>query len=129
MDGVIGIKDASTTQKGVSRFATATEVANKTNVTAAITPANVAQMFVSTPFSETFPSGRVLKWGVARYTGGLQSFTFDSPFPNGILHFSISTGNNVYDGLEVMNYVQYNNIGFSAYASALTDYPYFAIGY
>lgn len=46
--GVIGIKDATTTQKGVTRFATATEVANKTNVTASVNPSNVASIAQST---------------------------------------------------------------------------------
>lgn len=46
--GVIGIKDASTTQKGVTRFATAAEVANKTNVTASINPNNAATIAQST---------------------------------------------------------------------------------
>lgn len=128
-NNVVKVRGATQTQSGVVQFANATEVANKANVSKVINPANVSQMFVSTQFSEKLPSGRILKWGVARYTGGLQSFTFDSPFPNAILHFSISTGRNVFDGLEVMNYVQYNNSGFSAYANGLTDYPYFAIGY
>ena len=36
------VEDASTTVKGVSRFATAIEVANKSNVSAAVTPSNTA---------------------------------------------------------------------------------------
>lgn len=48
VDGVIGIKDASTTQKGVARFATATEVANKTNVSASVNPSNAATIAQST---------------------------------------------------------------------------------
>lgn len=48
VDGQIRIKDATTTQKGVTRFAAATEVANKSNVSAAITPANAATVAQST---------------------------------------------------------------------------------
>lgn len=47
-DGTVSIKDATTTQKGVTRFATATEVANKTNVTASVNPSNAATIAQST---------------------------------------------------------------------------------
>lgn len=36
------VEDATTTTKGVARFATAVEVANKSNVSAAVTPSNAA---------------------------------------------------------------------------------------
>lgn len=123
------VVDASQTVKGVVQFATPTQVSEKQNVSRVIKPSDVVNMFTSTQFSETLPSGRIFQWGIARYTGGLQTFTFDTPFPNGVLHLSISTGKDVNSGVEVMNYTQYNTNGFSAYASALTDYPYFAIGY
>lgn len=42
IDGQIQIKDATTTQKGVTRFANSTEVANKSTTQAAITAANAA---------------------------------------------------------------------------------------
>lgn len=88
--GVISIKDASTTQKGVTRFATATEVSNRTNVTAAVTPANVAAMI------EQFPTVRAsVKSGsnggvfggigfssVVRLGTGYFEFTLSSPAPN-----------------------------------------------
>lgn len=42
------VEDASTTVKGVARFATATEVINKSNVSAAVTPSNAALIAQST---------------------------------------------------------------------------------
>lgn len=48
IDGQIQIKDATTTQKGVTRFANATEVANKSATQAAITAANAATVAQST---------------------------------------------------------------------------------
>ena len=42
------VEDASTTVKGVARFATATEVINKSNVSAAVTPSNVSTIAQST---------------------------------------------------------------------------------
>ena len=42
------VEDASTTTKGVARFATATEVVNKSNVSAAVTPSNAATIAKST---------------------------------------------------------------------------------
>lgn len=62
------VNDASTTIKGVSRFATALEVANKSNVNAAITPKNVVDMFSSNFASSqsiTLPNGFTIKWGTA----------------------------------------------------------------
>ena len=57
------VEDASTTTKGVARFATAIEIANKSGVAAAVTPKNVADMFIGS-FSEngslTLPSGHIL---------------------------------------------------------------------
>lgn len=48
VDGQIQIKDASTTQKGVVRFANATEVVNKSATQVAITAANAATVAQST---------------------------------------------------------------------------------
>lgn len=42
------VNDASTTVKGVARFATAVEIANKSNVSAAVTPSNTATIAQST---------------------------------------------------------------------------------
>ena len=42
------VEDASTTVKGVARFATATEVVNKSGVTAAVNPSNTATIAQST---------------------------------------------------------------------------------
>ena len=42
------VEDATTTVKGVARFATATEVANKSGVSAAVTPSNTATIAEST---------------------------------------------------------------------------------
>ena len=44
------VVDASSTAKGVARFATAIEVANKSNVSAAVTPSNTATIAQSTDF-------------------------------------------------------------------------------
>lgn len=48
VSGQISIKDATTTQKGVVRAATSTEVANKTNVTAFVNPSNASAIAQST---------------------------------------------------------------------------------
>jgi len=48
VDGVIGVKDATTTQKGVVRMATSTEVSNRTNVSASVNPSNAATIAQST---------------------------------------------------------------------------------
>lgn len=91
------LKDASTTQKGVVRAATATEVANKSNVNAYVTPKNVADMFVGS-FTEqdsiTLPNGLILQWckGVST-TVGDADFTIQFPrsFPNACLSVQVTT--------------------------------------
>lgn len=49
-NNVVKVRDATTTQEGVVRMATSTEVANKTNVTASVNPSNVATIAQSTDF-------------------------------------------------------------------------------
>lgn len=46
--GQVTIKDATTTQKGVTRFANNTEVANKSNVSAVVNPSNASTIAQST---------------------------------------------------------------------------------
>ena len=82
------VVDASTTVKGVSRFATATEVANKSNVSAAITPVNVGQTFSQSLSANGWcglPNGLILQWGVVDYSsnpGEIQvNVNFPTPFP------------------------------------------------
>src|SRR5690606_37829563 len=47
-NNVVKVRDASTAQKGVVQFANATEVANKSNISKAINPANAATIAQST---------------------------------------------------------------------------------
>lgn len=84
------VEDANTTTKGAARFATATEVANRTNVSAAITPANVGQTF-SGGFSENdwcrLPNGLIMQWGLSSSIPDESSITVSFPivFPNDCL--------------------------------------------
>lgn len=91
LDGVIGIKDATTTQKGVTRFATTTEVSNRTNVSAAITPANVGQTFGQS-LSENgwcrLPNGLIMQWGVVSVN---DNQTINVDLPTSFLSFFIPT--------------------------------------
>ena len=91
------VEDASTTVKGVARFATAIEIANKNNVMAAVTPKNVADMFVGS-FTErdsiTLPNGLILQWCKGTSTTvGDADFTvqFPKPFPNACLSVQVTT--------------------------------------
>ena len=93
--GVIGIKDASTTQKGVTRFATAAEVSNRTNVSAAITPANVGQTFsqnLATNGWCRLPNGIIMQWGTTeplRYDSSI-NILFPTPFQIDCLNITAS---------------------------------------
>lgn len=97
--GTVSIKDATTTQKGVARFATASEVTNRTNVSAAITPANVAQTFGAS-LSENgwcrLPNGLIMQWGVANhgdisYTTNIP-VTFNIAFPTSVFSITANEG-------------------------------------
>ena len=95
------IEDASTTVKGVARFATATEVVNKSNVSAAVTPKNVADMFNRTPQQITLPDGTIIKFGNVSGIpiGGGQDIVFTEPFPNTVLSIQVTaTGSNLDHG-------------------------------
>lgn len=132
VDGVIGIKDATITQKGVTRFATATEVSNRTNVSAAITPANVGQTFsggFSTNDGIRLPSGHIFKWGSFQYTSGVLSVNFPEAFPNACLSFGVSPGKNTTNAIEIFQYNNFSKTGFTGVAESASTYHYFAIGY
>lgn len=76
-------QQATTTNVGITRFATATEVTNNSNNNVAINPQNVVDMFVGT-FSQngslTLPSGHILKWGQANV---LEDQLTNVAFPSG----------------------------------------------
>ena len=94
---VVQLPAATISDAGVLRFATATEVANKSNVSAAVTPKNVADMFVGS-FTErdsiTLPNGLILQWCKGTSTTvGDADFTvqFPKPFPNACLSVQVTT--------------------------------------
>ena len=85
VDGVIGIKDASTTQKGVARFATATEVSNRTNVSAVIKPSDIPTSVPRlTTSSGSAPSFSARAWVRFAASGGI----LDSGNVNNIVRLS-----------------------------------------
>lgn len=68
VSGQVTIKDATTTQKGVIRFANSSEIANRANVSAAITPANVGQTFSQSLATNGWcrlPNGLIMQWGTS----------------------------------------------------------------
>lgn len=130
---------ATTTNVGITRFATATEVANKQNVSAAINPKNVVDMFngnFSTNGSLTLPSGHILKWG--NLTHGDVSYTTSFPvtfsvaFPTAALMIVANEGGNQPC---VINPVNITRTGFTAAVTELNTNVqngviiWFAIGY
>ena len=143
VDGVIGIKDASTTQKGVARFATATEVSNRTNVSAAITPANVGQTFGQSLSQDGWcrlPNGLIMQWG--KTTGVVGNVNFLQAF-NSVFFVTASPIHNVdiSDGQASQTKIKsFNNTSFSyscgvesggndVFNPASLDFTWFAIGY
>lgn len=99
------VEDANTTTKGAARFATATEVANKANVMAAVTPKNIQDMFMG-GFSEndsvTLPSGHILKWGFIQNVSYLEIRNISFPvgnFPNACLNLQINSFSSAFSGV------------------------------
>lgn len=125
------VNDATTTEKGVARFATATEVANKSNVSAAVTPKNVADMFSSTAGTLKLPDGTIMQWG-NKATAGIGSF--NEPFPNRAYFILVS--NTDAQGDYVDNAFGYVIDRFSFYSAAKAStggvnsrpHSWFAIG-
>lgn len=133
------VEDANTTTKGAARFATATEVANKANVIAAVTPKNIQDMFVG-GFSEndsvTLPSGHILQWGVFTTMNNQlptipQYVSFPKSFTSKVFSVSLSVDALATTGLEVsqlgISEIQLNR--FSVYSNYAGKCMFFAIGY
>lgn len=98
----ISILDATTAQKGVTQFANATEVANKSNVSKAITPINVSQMFTASKNSNGYvqlPNGLTLQWfltaenTVGNANTNFVTVTFPKAFTNACYHVNTSLVN------------------------------------
>ena len=96
IDGnIINIRDASTTVKGVTQFASATEVAARANISKAINPSNVGQTFgqnLTTNGWCRLPNGLIMQWGT---TGTLPydtsiNVSFPIPFPSACLNITAS---------------------------------------
>ena len=123
------VEDASTTVKGVVRAATATEVANKSNVNAYVTPKNVVDMF-SGGFTEnsslSLPSGHILQWGVGSGGDGYQ-VNFPRPFPNACFVVSVTDK----DGTLGHGYSHstMTKSKFNIRTAGVLSFSWFAIGY
>ena len=130
---------ATISDAGVLRFATATEVSNRSDVSKAINPSNVGQTFGGN-LSENgwcrLPNGLILQWGVTSH--GDISYTtnipvnFNTPFPVSVFSVTANEG-----GLQpcAINVINKSTIGFTA---AVTEFNqnvqsgninWFAIGY
>lgn len=67
-NNVVKIRDASTSQKGVTQFASAQEIADRSNISKAINPSNVGSTFEQLNGSNGWcrlPNGLIMQWGVA----------------------------------------------------------------
>ena len=132
-------QQASTTNVGISRFANASEVTNRSNSNVAINPSNVVDMFVGT-FSQTgsltLPSGHILKWGSFNATmqnniGFPQYVALPSSFPNGLLFSSLSENGGATGGVESaqLDLTLTTRQNLAVYSNYVGLCWYFAIGY
>ena len=124
--------DSTSTVKGVARFATDTEVINKSNVSAAVTPKNVVDMFLGGFSDKDFaqlPNGLIIQWGIAtEYV----TESFKRPFPNKCLSIQVTPmglGNDSSGAVTLANII--NNSSFIFYCGINNGNTahYLAIGY
>ena len=137
----VSIKDATTTQKGATRFATATEVTNKTNVSAAVNPFNVSQMFTRQSNRIILPDGTIILFGSTDFIGGnntVHTSSFSTAFPTACLHVTVGTKSNKTDGAgtqKMAQYISHTRTGFTWFSDAwdtnslLISATYIAVGY
>jgi len=125
---------ATISDAGVLRFATATEIVNKSNVSAAVTRKNVADMFG--PANENIrsiplPNGMIIKFNRFYFSVNGSTINFDEPFPNSCLTLIIGTGEDADPSAEVLNVIggSITKSGFRANATVATYYTYIAVGY
>ncbi len=114
-NNVIKVRDASTTQKGVVQFANATEVANKSNISKAINPANTATIAQSTDLgvgqtwqnvissrnagiTYTNNTGKPIQVNI-KVTGSTNRFSEAELRSNGVLIAATDPGNSDYTGM------------------------------
>lgn len=127
---VVQLPAATISDAGVLRFATATEVANRSNVSAAITPANVGQTFGQSLAADGWcklPNGLIMQWGMVS-GHGVAAFPIpftSTPYVFGINSVTVLSPNDDWDST-------------SGYATSATNFSYysetgtanwFAIGY
>lgn len=138
------VNDASTTVKGVARFATATEVANRSNSNVAVNPSNVGQTFGGSLSEDGWcrlPNGLILQWGSIALvsTGNNQSGTqsFPTTFPNNCFQVVCSStagnigGSSASEGFQVSSKENSSFSWVSHWQSRPTSFgpiSYFAIG-
>lgn len=127
-------QQATTTNVGISRFADASEVANKSNSNVAINPRNVVDMFSainSSSESISLPNGMIIKFKRFYFNTNGATVNFGTPFPNACLVCLIGSGEDLTGSVETLNVINgsISNSGFRANATAATYYTYIAIGY
>lgn len=126
-NNVIKIRDASTTQKGVAQFANATEVANKQNVSKAINPKNVVDMFSRTGNRLSLPDGTIVAYENFVWSQGQSTrFNFTTPFPTSVFAMTISDR----QGSQQGGYTNLSRTGFDLRTPTnLLYFSIIAIGY
>lgn len=132
-------QQATVTNVGISRFANAMEITNKSNDNVAVNPRGVANMFVG-GFGAidglTLPSGHILKWGSFNTTmqqtiGSPQYVALPSSFPNGLLFSSLSENGGATSGVESaqLDLTLTTRQNLAVYSNYVGLCWYFAIGY
>lgn len=140
-NNVVKVRGASQTQSGVVQFANDTEVANKANVSKAVNPANVAQMFSRSNNRIVLPDGTIVLFGSTGFIGGINTLhtsDFSTAFPNACLFVQVGTktqSTTVVGAQRMAQYVRHTKTNFTWYSDHLNDggglisATYIAIGY
>lgn len=123
-------QQATTTNVGISRFANASEIANKSNGNVAINPRNVANMFISELGSETLPSGRTMKWGLTEPIppSSQVSVTYSTPFLESTLNVQATQTSNNDRSPIVQDLTRFGFVARNFDTIQTVRYYWFAIG-
>lgn len=134
-NNVVKVRDASTTQKGAVQFASATEVASRSNVSKAISPNDVGNTFEQSLQENGWcrlPSGLILQWGAVTVAAQSSvSISFPTAFPVVCLNMQAtfnSTNLSVYDSPVGVSFTRIGAIIRNSAEFGSKKINYFAVG-
>lgn len=120
-------QQATITNVGISRFANATEVSQKSDSNVSLRPSNIPSMFIRETSRVVLPDGTIMAWLNGQYNqGGTTRFSFTKEFPSTVLAMTICDR----DGFQAAGYANLTKTGFDIRTDTnVLRFSCIAIGY